>query len=101
MLNQDFKEFFESLNASSVRYLLVGGYAVAFHGRPRSTKDINVWTEPGEENGVLMQNASIRLLGSVRPTVESSCGEGRTGWNAVPAQVLRTWNAVCLQPWRN
>jgi hypothetical protein len=40
MFNQDFKEFIESLNANQVRYLVVGGYAVALHGYPRFTKDL-------------------------------------------------------------
>lgn len=38
-LNPDFKEFFESLNKNNVRYLVVGGYAVAFHGHPRYTNE--------------------------------------------------------------
>ena len=42
-LNPDFKEFIQLLNAHSVRYLVVGGYAVAFHGYPRNTKDIDIW----------------------------------------------------------
>jgi hypothetical protein len=50
MLNQDFKEFVQSLNASRVRYLIVGGYAVAVHGHPRYTKDIDIWIEMSEEN---------------------------------------------------
>lgn len=33
-LNQDFKEFIELLNANEVQYLVVGGYAVGFHGHP-------------------------------------------------------------------
>ena len=45
MLDQDFKEFIESLNDNEVRYLVVGGYAVAFHGYPRYTKDIDIWIE--------------------------------------------------------
>ena len=45
VLNQDFKEFIQSLNDNDVRYLVVGGYAVAFHGYPRYTKDIDVWVE--------------------------------------------------------
>ncbi len=50
MLNQDFKEFIKSLNDKCVRYLVVGGYAVAFHGYPRYTKDLDVWIEMTEEN---------------------------------------------------
>ena len=42
-LNPDFKEFIQLLNAHNVRYLVVGGYAVAFHGYPRNTKDIDIW----------------------------------------------------------
>ena len=43
IINKDFKEFIESLNANDVQYLIVGGYAVAFHGHPRYTKDIDIW----------------------------------------------------------
>jgi len=50
VLNQDFKEFIESLNDNGVRYLVVGGYAVALHGYPRYTKDIDVWVEMTAEN---------------------------------------------------
>lgn len=39
MLNQDFKEFIESLNDNQFRYLVVGGHAVALHGSPRYTKE--------------------------------------------------------------
>jgi hypothetical protein len=49
-LNQDFKEFIGSLNDNGVRYLVVGGYAVALHGYPRYTKDIDIWVEMTSEN---------------------------------------------------
>lgn len=50
MLNQDFKEFIQSLNDNGVRYLVVGGYAVALHGYPRYTKDLDVWVDMTSEN---------------------------------------------------
>lgn len=50
MLNQDFKEFIQSLNENNVRYLVGGGYAVAAHGYPRYTKDLDVWVELNQEN---------------------------------------------------
>lgn len=50
ILNQDFKEFIQSLNANKVRYLIVGGYAVAFHGYPRYTKDIDIWIAREKQN---------------------------------------------------
>jgi len=42
-LSRDFSEFLASLDAEGVRYLLVGGYALAAHGIPRFTKDIDIW----------------------------------------------------------
>lgn len=42
-LDPDYREFIQSLNDNGVRYLVVGGYAVAAHGHPRYTKDIDIW----------------------------------------------------------
>jgi len=50
MLSKDFKEFIELLNEQRVKYLVVGGYAVAIHGHPRYTKDLDVWIELSSEN---------------------------------------------------
>ncbi|MEM6432634.1 MAG: hypothetical protein AAF773_02075 [Cyanobacteria bacterium P01_D01_bin.115] len=50
MLNQDFREFIQSLNDNQVRYLVIGGYAVALHGYPRYTKDIDIWIEMSADN---------------------------------------------------
>jgi hypothetical protein len=51
-LNQDFKEFIELLNLNKVEYLVVGGYAVGFHGHPRYTGDIDFWIAISKENAV-------------------------------------------------
>jgi hypothetical protein len=56
MFKQDFKEFIESLNANLVRYLIVGGYAVALHGHLRYTKDLDVWVECSRENAQALAN---------------------------------------------
>lgn len=50
ILPGEFSEFIESLNSESVRYVLVGGYAVAHHGHPRYTGDIDFFVEPSPEN---------------------------------------------------
>jgi hypothetical protein len=50
VINQDFREFIESLNENKVNYLVVGGYAVAFHGNPHYTKDLDFWIQPKKEN---------------------------------------------------
>jgi len=50
MINRDFKEFIELLNKNDVKYLVVGGYALAFHGYPRFTKDIDFWVWVDKKN---------------------------------------------------
>ena len=42
-LPQDFKDFLKLLNSAGVEYLLIGGYAVGFHGYPRATADMDIW----------------------------------------------------------
>lgn len=49
-VNPDFKDLFAALNAARARFLLVGGYALAHHGHPRFTRDLDVWVEPAPGN---------------------------------------------------
>jgi hypothetical protein len=49
-LEPDFKEFLKLLNSHQVEYLLVGGYAVAHYGYPRTTNDIDIWAGVSEIN---------------------------------------------------
>lgn len=49
-LPSDFKEFLRLLDETGVKYVIVGGYAVGYHGYPRSTGDMDVWVESTEEN---------------------------------------------------
>ena len=49
-LAPDFNEFFGSLIAHEVEFLIVGGYALAFHGAPRYTGDIDVFVRPTTAN---------------------------------------------------
>src|SRR5437764_525790 len=49
-LPPDFREFLKLLHAHNVRYLLIGGYAVAYHGYPRATNDIDAWVSTDAEN---------------------------------------------------
>lgn len=50
MLNRDFKEFVELLNSTGVEYLIVGGYALAAHGHPRYTGDLDIWVRASAPN---------------------------------------------------
>lgn len=49
-LPPDFRELLSLLNSHGVEYLLVGGYALAAHGHPRYTGDIDFWVAPRAEN---------------------------------------------------
>ena len=59
MRSRDYEEFLESLNAHGVRYLVVGAHAVAFHARPRATKDLDLLIDPTTEN-------AQRVLAAIR-----------------------------------
>jgi predicted nucleotidyltransferase len=49
-LPRDFREFLRLLNTNGVEYLLIGGYAVAYYGYPRTTNDIDIWIARHSEN---------------------------------------------------
>ncbi|MBW1848468.1 MAG: hypothetical protein JRJ27_15325 [Deltaproteobacteria bacterium] len=56
-LHPDFKEFLKLLNSYNARYLLVGGYAVGYHGYPRATGDMDIWIEMSESNSIKVASA--------------------------------------------
>ncbi len=49
-LPPDFKEFLKLLNSHQIKYLLIGGYAVNYHGYPRTTGDMDIWVPIQKEN---------------------------------------------------
>jgi len=56
-VQKDFREFFMLLNAHEVKFMIVGGYALAYHGAPRFTGDIDVFIQSDHENAKRMMNA--------------------------------------------
>lgn len=56
-IQKDFKELLELFNAHKVEYLIVGGYALAYHGAPRYTGDIDIYARPDTENALRILNA--------------------------------------------
>ncbi len=48
--NKDFREFVELLNSNAVKFLVVGGHAVGFHGHPRFTGDLDIWIATDPDN---------------------------------------------------
>ena len=65
-LPPDFREFLQLLNAHQVEYLLVGGYAVGYHGYPRATVDMDIWIGKGPSTATKMV-AVLRSSGSTSP----------------------------------
>jgi len=53
-LNKDFVEFLNLLNKHKVDYMVVGGYALALHGKPRQTGDLDIWIDNAQANAVKM-----------------------------------------------
>jgi len=71
VLNQDFKEFIQSLNDNGVRYLVIGGYTVAFHGHPRYIKDIDFWIAMDAKNAADIVKA-VEQFGFASPSLQAS-----------------------------
>ena len=69
-LHQDFRDLLGAFAAAKVRYVLVGGYAVAFHSRPRFTKHIDLWIDPNPEN-VGRAGAALTDFGAPADIVEA------------------------------
>ncbi len=68
-LPRDFKEFLKLLNAHRVEYVLIGGYAVAYHGYPRATADMDIWISPTPENATRTV-AALRDFGFAPPEMK-------------------------------
>jgi len=54
IFEDDFIDFIELLNLHKVEYMVVGAHALAFHGRPRHTGDLDIWIKPSFENAEKM-----------------------------------------------
>ena len=56
-MNQDFLDLLRAFIDRDVRFLIVGAYALAVHGRPRATGDLDVWVDATPENAVKVMSA--------------------------------------------
>jgi nucleotidyltransferase AbiEii toxin of type IV toxin-antitoxin system len=80
-IERDFKELLELLNSHEVEYIIVGGFALAFHGAPRFTGDLDIFLKADPEN-------AKRVVAAL-----SDFGFGSVGLSegdfTVPSQVIR------------
>lgn len=70
MLNSDYRDMLYALSEESVRYLLVGAYALAVHGHVRATGDIDLWVERGEDNARRVM-AALERFGAPLQNIEA------------------------------
>ena len=61
MFSQEFKELLSVFNEHRVKYLIVGGYAVAIHAQPRATKDLDLFVQPDFENAKAVYSALAKF----------------------------------------
>ena len=94
-LNPDFQEFLQSFVDHDVRFLIVGGYALAAHGHPRYTKDLDVWvwTDPSNAARVIEALDDFGFGGSAStqqtskiPTWSCCSGASRSESTSSPSQ---------------
>jgi hypothetical protein len=60
-MNQDFVEMLSALSEGGADFLLVGAHALAAHGRPRATGDLDIWVRPTHENASRVWAALLRF----------------------------------------
>jgi hypothetical protein len=76
-LSADWSEFLSLLIGEGARFLLVGGHAVAAHGEPRLTEDLDVFVEASAQNSARLRRALIAFgFGEQAPTEEELAKPG-------------------------
>jgi hypothetical protein len=76
-LNPDFRDMLSALSEAGAEYLLVGAYALAVHGHPRATGDLDLWVRPHPDNAPRVL-AALRAFGAPtgEMTAEDLCRPG-------------------------
>lgn len=97
-LPTEFSELLRLFRAHEVKYLIVGGYAVAYHGYPRTTGDLDIWIERSEENAQRVYRA-LRAFGFDVPTLQPELFERkdqiiRMGYPPLRVEILTSASGV-------
>jgi hypothetical protein len=106
LVEKDFVELLRLFNKHRVRYCIVGAYALAFHDRPRYTKDMDLLVEPSLHNGRNIVNALKEFgFGSLKLTPEDFNRPGRfiqLGYEPVRVDLITSLEALTFeQVWRH
>jgi hypothetical protein len=60
-VNPHFRDILSALSAEGAEFLVVGAYALAVHGLPRATGDLDIWVRPSPENARRVWRALLRF----------------------------------------
>jgi hypothetical protein len=94
-LPPDFKEFLALLNSEKIEYMLVGGYAVSYHGYPRPTGDLDVWVAVNAENAKRLLTALNTFgFGGAGATEELFLTPGRVVRMGVPPVRIEVLSSI-------
>jgi len=72
MWNKDYRDMLCALRDANVEFLLVGAYALAAHGFPRATLDVDLWVRPSSENS---QKVIAALIAFGAPVAQISAAD--------------------------
>ena len=105
-IEKDYEELLQLLNKHEVRYCIVGAYAVAFYGKPRYTKDMDILVEPSVENGKrIVQALNDFGFGSLDLSEQDFVEEGniiQLGYEPVRVDIITSIKGVTFdQAWPN
>ena len=92
-MNRDFVEMLSALCAAGARFLIVGAHALAAHGAPRATGDLDIWIQTTPENAERVLSA-VRAFGA--PLFAADRGDDRRpdDWHARPRRFHRQQDGI-------
>jgi len=105
-LEKDFFDFIKLCNEHEVKYLVVGGYAVSFHGYPRYTEDIDICIEITDENAekmlIVIEEFGFKSLGLSKEDFIKKNFVTQLGHTDVRIDIINDLEAVSFeQAWNN
>ena len=83
-MNPDFVDLLRAFSAADVRFLVVGAYALAVHGRPRAPGDLDVWVDPTPTNAARVMRALTAFGAPMEAIAERDGPQAASGSRSRP-----------------